>query len=232
MTLTRWKRGHLLLALIGASLILTPACQSARTQKPLKDTGVTDLPPIPETLATKATCTTTRYSSQCAAVPSGRNNCLDLLRREAEVEIANLLGSEMEEKTQAALKRGSKGTSQGPGAVSEERVFFTEFTKTVSGHINFRMHESPLMTLSRGDEYVLRVCAVNEEAFFQMYTDAAEEAQKADLPDLADALRAIRTARYGEKPPDHDAIEDVEKDIARHYSDLWKMTAYKSESTK
>ena len=211
--------------LIGA--VGLPGCAAKKTLKTLQGTTVADLPPVPMDLSSEAECTTSRFSTRCAAVPSGTNNCVELLRGASEMQLSKLLGEEIEKEVTGKGQRTSKGSDFGigKGSVGEDTTLSWDYTSNVSGNMNFRRHESPLFKLDGGQEYAMRVCVVMEEAYYQLYTGMAESAQHANHPELQQAFLALRDERYGDDPPNHKKVEDVETQIAQHYQALWKMTS-------
>jgi hypothetical protein len=211
----------LLVIVAGVAL---PGCGGGKTLQALDGTSVTDLPPVPLDLSKETQCATPRYSVRCAAVPSGTNNCLALLRAESEMQLARLLGESIESQVVDKGKRTSKGSDQGKGIIGEDATRSWNYQASISGNMNFRRHESPLFMLDRGQEYAMRTCVVMEEAYYQIYTDMAEGARRNHNSDLQQAFLDLREERYGDNPPDHKKVEDVESEIAQHYQALWKMT--------
>lgn len=205
--------------------VVLPGCGGHKTLKALDGTAVSDLPPVPLELNKEAACATSRYSTRCAAVPSGTSNCLALLRGESEMQLSKLLGQSIESEVVDKGQRTAKGTDQSKGTLGEDSSLKWNYEASVSGNMNFRRHESPLFKLGGGQEYAMRVCVVMEEAYYQLYTDMAENAQRSHHPDLQQAFLDLRKERYGDDPPNHKKVEDVETEIAEHYQALWKMTA-------
>ena len=212
----------MLVLLAGGALL---GCASGKTLKALEGTTVTDLPPVPISLGRQTECATPRYSTRCAAVPSGTNNCLALLRGESEMQLSRLLGESIEKEVVDKGHRSARGSDQGKGLVGEDATRTWNYQSTVSGNMNFRRHESPLFMLEGGQEYAMRVCVVMEEAYYQIYTDMAENARRDRNSNLQQVFLDLRDERYGDNPPDHDKVEEVETEIAQHFQALWKMTA-------
>ena len=208
--------------LVGLALA---GCGGSKTLKTLEGTTVTDLPPVPMNLATEAECTTARYSTRCAAVPSGTNNCIELLRGVSEMQLSKLLGETIQKQVSEKGKRTTKGTDELKGAVGEDTTRSWDYESTVAGDMNFRRHESPLFKLGGGQEYAMRTCVVMDEAYYQIYMDMADKAAHAGRPELAQTFVDLRSERYGKEPPNHKKVEDVESQIADHYQALWKMTS-------
>jgi hypothetical protein len=205
--------------------LLLIGCGGSKTLKTLEGTTVTDLPPVPMNLSTGAECTTSRYSTRCASVPSGTQNCIELLRGQSELQLSKLLGEAVQKQVSDKGKRTVKGTDQDKGAIAEDASHTWDYQSTVSGDMNFRRHESPLFKLGGGQEYAMRTCVVTDEAYYQIYMDMAENAARAGRPELAQVFVDLRQERYGKEPPDHKRVEDVESQIAEHYQALWKMTS-------
>lgn len=213
------------------------ACASSRTMKALEGTSVTDLPPVPIDLGRETECATSRFSTRCASVPSGTGNCVALLRSNSEMQLSKLIGQQVESQVidkgrrttkgsdQARGTDPAKGTGAAKGTISEDLTQSWNYEATVSGSMNFRRHESPLFKLGNGQEYAMRTCVVMEEAYYQIYTDMAESARHSDHPEMARVFMDLREERYGDNPPDHDKVREVETEIAQHYQALWKMTS-------
>jgi len=208
-----------------AAGVVLPGCGGSKTLQTLGGTSVTDLPPVPLDLSRETQCATPRYSARCASVPSGTNNCLALLRGESEMQLSRLLGQSIESQVIDKGKRTSKGSDQGKGLIGEDATRSWNYQSTISGNMNFRRHESPLFMLDKGQEYAMRTCVVMEEAYYQIYTDMAESAHKNHEPDLEQVFLDLREERYGNDPPNHKKVEEVESEIAQHFQALWKMTS-------
>jgi len=222
------RRGEVYPALVMLALvagIVLSGCGGQKTLQALDGTSVTDLPPVPLDLSKETQCATPRYSVRCAAVPSGTNNCLALLRAESEMQLARLLGESIESQVVDKGKRTAKGSDQGKGIVGEDATRSWNYQSNISGNMNFRRHESPLFKLDRGQEYAMRTCVVMEEAYYQIYTDMAENARRNHSSDLQQVFLDLREERYGNDPPNHKKVEEVESEIAQHFQALWKMTS-------
>jgi hypothetical protein len=206
-------------------LLAGVGCAGMKTPQALEGTSVTDLPPVPMDLSTSAECATSRYSTRCASVPSGTNNCVALLRAESEMQLSKLLGESIEKEVTDKGQRTAHGSDQGKGSIAEDATRSWDYTSSVSGNMNFRRHESPLFKLGGGQEYAMRTCVVMEEAYYQLYTDMAGSAERSRNPDLQKAFLDLRDERYGDDPPNHKKVEEVETQIAQHYQALWKMTS-------
>ena len=200
-------------------------CGGSKTLKTLEGTTVTDLPPVPMNLSTDAECTTSRYSTRCASVPSGTQNCVELLRGASEIQLSKLLGQAIQAQVVDKGRRTTKGTDLEKGAIGEDATRSWDYTSSVAGDMNFRRHESPLFKLGGGQEYAMRTCVVMEEAYYQIYMDMAENAAKDGRPELAQVFADLRHERYGKEAPDHKKVESIESEIAEHYQALWKMTS-------
>jgi hypothetical protein len=205
--------------------LLVAGCGGSKTLKTLEGTTVTDLPPVPMNLSSEAECTTSRYSTRCASVPSGTQNCVELLRGASEMQLSKLLGEAIQAQITAKGKQSTKGTDEVKGSIAEDVTRSWDFKSDVSGDMNFRRHESPLFKLGGGQEYAMRTCVVMEEAYYQIYMDMAENAAKDGRPELAQVFADLRHERYGKEAPDHKKVESVESEIAEHYQALWKMTS-------
>jgi hypothetical protein len=205
--------------------LLLVGCGGTKTLKTLEGTTVTDLPPVPMHLTTQAECTTSRYSTRCASVPSGTQNCVELLRGESEMQLSKLLGEAIQKQVSDKGLQTVKGTDQDKGAIAEDNKRTWDYESNVSGDMNFRRHESPLFKLGGGQEYAMRTCVVIDEAYYQIYMDMAENAARVGRPELAQVFVDLRQERYGKEPPNHKKVEDVESEIAEHYQSLWKMTS-------
>jgi hypothetical protein len=205
--------------------VVLPGCASRKTLQALEGTTVTDLPPVPIDLGKETECATSRFSTRCAAVPSGTNNCVSLLRGESEMQLSKLLGETIEKEVAGKGRRIAKGSDQAKGSVDEDSTLSWNYKSTISGNMNFRRHESPLFKLDGGQEYAMRVCVVMEEAYYQIYTDMAENARRTEHPGLQQVFLDLREERYGDNPPDHDKVEDIQVQIAQHFQALWKMTS-------
>jgi hypothetical protein len=200
-------------------------CGGSKTLKTLEGTTVTDLPPVPMNLSTDTECTTSRYSTRCASVPSGTQNCVELLRGASEIQLSKLLGQAIQAQVVEKGRRTTKGTDLEKGAIGEDATRSWDYTSSVAGDMNFRRHESPLFKLGGGQEYAMRTCVVMEEAYYQIYMDMAENAAKDGRPELAQVFADLRHERYGKEAPDHKKVESIESEIAEHYQALWKMTS-------
>src|SRR5215510_11477752 len=110
-------------------------CLSSKTLKTLQGTTVTDLPPVPIELSRETECATPRYSTRCASVPSGTNNCLALLRGESELQLSRLIGEEIEKQVTDKGSRTSRGSDQGKGTISEDATRSWNYESTVSGNM-------------------------------------------------------------------------------------------------
>lgn len=210
--------------IVGVVLVAIGGCASKRTPPVVPGTEAQGLPPVPIDLRSKVTCVDVPYNVRCAAVPSGMNNCMALMRAEADQRLAGLLGKRVRAAYDNDASRAIDG-SEGLGSFEERARYVTEYTAAIEGHMAFRLHESPVYRTSDGVNYSMRVCVVSEEAEYQLWTDIADRANRDQRPDLARLFVTLRREHYGEDPPDRGTIEGVERDIAEHFESLWRMAS-------
>jgi hypothetical protein len=227
----RNRRCAVSLVVILCGFLLAAGCASKKTPPVIRGTEAEGLPPIPVDLRSKVECVDAPYNVRCASVPSGMNNCLALMRAEADQMLAQLLGKKVRAVYDNDAERVVAGSEEA-GAVSENARYVTDYGATIEGNMAFRRHESPVFRMSDGVNYSMRVCVVAEEADYQIWTDMADRANKDQRPDLARIFTALRRDRYGEDPPERKRIEAVEREIGEHFESLWRMSSERREEKR
>jgi hypothetical protein len=203
-----------------ATLVLAAAtgCAGGKTPKVTPGTESEGIPPVPEDLAPKIYYADARWNRSCEEVPSGQNNCMDLLRREARrVLVKNIRQDVSGEETETGT------TTVHEGLTEEDLVYMRNYLSRVELPLSRQM-ESPLFKLADGQHYALRVVTVKSETDFMVLTDLAQKAKEDGHDDMARRFDEYLKHRHGDKPIDRSKLEDTERAVAAHFNVLWERT--------
>jgi hypothetical protein len=207
-------------SLIVAFLLLAAgvSCSGKKTPAVTPGTESAGLPPVPEDLAPKVYYADARWNRSCEEVPSGQNNCMDLLRREARRGLVKNIRQSV-----SGTETETGGTTVHEGLTEEDLVFMRDYLSQVDLPLSRQM-ESPMFKLADGQHYALRVATVKAETDFMVLSDLAQKAKDAGHDDMARHFEEYMKGRYGDKPIDRSKLEDTERAIAAHFNVLWERT--------
>ena len=210
----RRTRTVVALAILALLIVLPLGCGPKKTAKLTPGTGVDGLSPVPADMVSDVYCVDTAYGRDCAEVSSGLNHCMDLMRREASRNLAEILEKEIVGKYRDTAEIEP---------TSEDRQYFTDFKTGIIGRLSMRKHESPLFTLPDGRNYSLRTCLVREEVDYHLWSQMVEKSTIDDRTNVSEAFGTLLEERYRDHGPNEKKVEEVEKRIAVHFDQMWKM---------
>ena len=209
---------RLSLILVSAVLATAPACGGRKTPQVTPGTESEGIAPIPEALAPDVYYADARWNRSCEEVPSGQNNCMDLLRREARRSLVKNIRQEV-----SGEEREGGGTTVQGGLTEEDLVYMREYLSRVELPLS-RQLESPLFKLADGQHYALRVVTVKAETDFMVMNDMVQKAKDEGHDDMAKHFAEYLKYRHGDKPIDRGKVEDTERAVAAHFNVLWEKT--------
>jgi len=214
----------LLLSISAAACYLLMACSTGK-KGPLTEPGTIaiGMAPVPVSLVSDTYVADAEYSSACAEVPSGLNNCLDLLRQEATRHFLGVLRSEYTVKQENLASAGVAGGER-DGEIEEARSYARSIVSEAAGGLRVRGHESPLLKSGDGQHYMLRVLWIRDEVDYEVLTDLLARARRDDDRDLARWLEDMLEQRFQNSAPDRKRINEIEGRIAEYYQTVWQSS--------
>lgn len=220
---------HLLkvLWIVGLTAVVA-GCASSKKTTLLEGTTAVGLPPVPVDLTPEVYSVDAFLSVRCAEVPSGLRNCQDILRREAERELIQLLEAEVDATFKTLSSRTVKGDDP-DGGFSEDTVYLSDVVSRTVGHLTIREHESPIFELAGTESYGLRVMVVREELDWTLWGEIVNAAERDGRDTVEQAFETARRERFDSSGPDVEKLRKVERDIAAHFAKMWNTAMKQGE---
>ena len=206
--------------IIMAFLALAAAggCGGGKNPQVTPGTGSVGIPPVPEDLAPRVYYADARWNRSCEEVPSGQNNCVDLLRREARRVLVKHIREDV-----TGEEKDTGATTVHGGLTEEDLLYMRDYLSKVDVPLS-RQLESPLFKLPDGQHYALRLVTVKSETDYMVLNDMMQKAQDDGRDETARHFEEYLKERWGNNVIDKSKIEDTEREVAAHFNLLWEKT--------
>lgn len=218
------------ITLVAALAAVTLACSSAGNHSEIiPGTTAVALPGVPADLRPDIYYVDAVLDTDCDDVASGLRNCQDLLRRAGLRDLLGIVEQSVAAEFRDFVERRIGESAD--GEYVEDADYIAVVTRSFSGHLAVRVHESPIFRLPDPESYTIRLAVVREEVDYYLWNELIDRADDEDRERVARAFKTMLDARYGGDAPQKEAVRKVETAIAQHYNEMWNK-AQASEKRK